>query len=93
MRCIEQCSARKTYPQLSLHPLRLVSKHPAIQILNIGHGDVVVERVRRLQPSAKRNQAREMLPTQKTQDAIHFPFVNTWGDQRPSPVQWIKTKC
>jgi hypothetical protein len=90
MRCIEQCTARKTYPQLLLHPLRLV-EYPAGSIFSIGGGGVVVERVGQPRHSGVLNQAREVFPAQKTEDAIDLACVNTsTRHNRPVPAQVIK---
>jgi len=91
MRCIEQCSARKTYPQLLLHPLRLVVEYPAGPICSIGGGGVVVKQVGRPRHSGVLNQAREVLLAQKTEDAIDLACVTTsTRHNRPVPAQVIK---
>ena len=84
MRCIEQCSARETYPKLRLHPLRLVG------VTHIRGGSVVVKRLGRLSPAGVVNQARVVLPAQKTQDAIDQASVTTTQHNRPVPTQVIK---
>ena len=84
MRCIEQCSASETYPKLRLHPLRLVG------VTHIEGGGVVVKRLGRLPPAGIVNQARLVLPAQKTQDAIDQASVTTTRHNRPIPAQVIK---
>ena len=84
MRYIEQCSVRETYPKLHLHPLRLVG------VTHIGGGGVVVKRLGRLPPAGVVNQARIVLPTHKTQDAIDQASVTTTRHNRPVPAQVIK---
>jgi hypothetical protein len=79
MQCIEQCSARKTYPQLPLHPRRIVAT------THIGGGGVVVKRVGRLRLPGILNQAREVGLAQKTQDAINMACVTTTRHNRPVP--------
>ena len=59
MRCLEQCSARKTYPKLGLDMLRLVGEYPAIPIRGVGDGGIVGPRVGRLDSSTELHQARE----------------------------------
>ena len=81
---IEQCTARETYPKLCLHPLRLVG------VTHIGGGDVVVKRPGQLPPTGVVNQARVVLPAQKTQDAIDQASVTTTRHNRPVPGQVIK---
>lgn len=91
MRCIEQCSARKAYPQFLLHPLRLVVVYPSVPICSIGGGGVVVKRVGRHHHSGVLNEAREVFPAQKTKDAIDVACVSTSSrHNRPVPVQVIK---
>ena len=60
MQCIEQCSARKTYPKLGLDTLRHVAEYPAIPIRGVGDGGIVGPCVGRLDSSAELHQAREL---------------------------------
>jgi len=93
MRCIEQCSVRKSYPQLGLHPLRLVRELPANKVSSIVGDGVVVKRVGRLRLPGELNQAREVFLAQKTQDAIDTACVTTCRlYNRPTPTQVIKKK-
>lgn len=87
MRCIEQCSARKTYPQLGLHPLRLVAEAPVFPIEMIGGDGVVVPRPGRLVPSTNVDHAWEVLPAQKTQDAVDLASVSTSSEYFPTPAK------
>ena len=75
MRCIEQYSARKTYPQLLPHLLRLIVEYPTGPIFSIGGGSIVVERVGQPHHSGVLNQAKEVFPAQKTEDPIDFECV------------------
>ena len=77
MRCIEQYSARKTYPQLLPHLLRLIVEYPTGPIFSIGGGGVVVERVGRPRHSGVLDQPREVFPAQKTEDDIDLACVST----------------
>ena len=77
MRCIEQCSVRKTYPKLSLDMLRLVGEYPAIPIRGVGDGHIVGPHVGRLDSSAELHQAKELFLDQKTKDAVHMACVIT----------------
>ena len=83
----------KTYPELALYPLRLVLKGSAapIQLIVVG-GDVVVPRPGRLVPSLIVDQAWEVLPAQKTQDAVDLAFVSTATEDSPTPAKVIKRK-
>ena len=72
MRCIEQYSARKTYPKLGLDMLRLVDKYHALPIRGVGDGGIVGPRVGRLDSFAKLHQARELFLDQKTKDVVHM---------------------
>ena len=90
MRCIEQCSARKTYPKLGLDTLRLVGEYPAISISGVGDDDIVGPHVGWLDSSAELHQARELFLDQKTKDAIHMACVITPTDLPPTPAQVIK---
>ena len=76
----------KTYPELALYPLRLVLGSAApIQLIVVG-GDVVVPRPGRLVPSILVDQAWEVLPAQKTQDAVDLAFVSTATEDSPTPA-------
>ena len=76
----------KTYPELALYPLRLVLGSAApIQLIVVG-GDVVVPRPGRLVSSLIVDQAWEVLPAQKTQDAIHLAFLSTATEDSPTPA-------
>ena len=90
MRCIEQCSARKTYPKLGLDTLCLIGETPAISISGVGDGGIVGPRVGRLDCSAELHQARELFLYQKTKDAVHMACVITPTDLPPTPAQVIK---
>ena len=84
-----ECDILSTYPQLLLHPLRLVVEYPAIPIYNIGGGGVVVERIRRPNHSGVLNQARVVFPAQKTEDAIDGACLTSLHN-RLAPAQVIK---
>ena len=86
MRCIEQCSARKTYPKLSLDTLRLVGEYPAIPIRGVGDSSIVGPRVGWLDSSVELHQARELFPDQKTKDVVHMACVITPTDLLPTPA-------
>ena len=77
MQCIEQCSARKTYPKLGLDTLRLVGEYPTIPIKGVGDDGIVGPHVGQLDSSAELHQARELLIDQKTKDAVHMACVIT----------------
>ena len=83
----------KTYPELALYPFRLVLKGSAapIQLIVVG-GDVVVPRPGRLVPSLIVDQAWEVLPAQKTQDAVDFAFMSTTTEDSPTPTKVIRRK-
>ena len=87
MRCIKQCSVRKTYPKLGLDTLRLVGEYPAIPIRD---GGTVGPRVGWLDSSAELHQARELFLDQKTKDAVHMACVITPTDLPPTPTQVIR---
>jgi hypothetical protein len=55
----------KTYPQLFLHPLRLVIEFPAIPVYCIEGNGVVVEGVGWASQSGVLNQSREVFPAQQ----------------------------
>jgi hypothetical protein len=93
MLCIKQCSARKTYTQLLLHPLYLVVEYPALPIYCIGGDSVVVEGIGRAHHSAILNNLREVFPAQKAEDANGVSFVITCNLHNcPKPTQVIKKK-
>ena len=83
----------KTYPEPTLYPLCLVLKGSAapIELIVVG-GDVVVPRLGRLVPSLIVDQAWEVLPAQKTQDAVDLAFVSTDTEDIPTPAKVIKRK-
>ena len=90
MRCIEKCSARKTYPKLGLHTLRLVGEYPAIPIKGVRDSGIVGPCVGQLDSSAELHQARELFLDEKTNDAVHMACVITHTDLPPNPAQVIK---
>ena len=90
MRCIEQCSARKTYPKLGLDTLCLIGETPAISISDVGDGGIVGPHVGWPDSSAELHQARELFLDQQTKDAVHMACVITPTDLPPTPVQVIK---
>ena len=75
----------KTYPELALYLLRLVLKGSTapIQLIVVG-GDVVVPRPGRLVSSLIVDQAWEVHPAQKTQDAVDLVVVSTSGEYLPT---------
>jgi hypothetical protein len=62
MRLIKQYSARKTYPQLLLHPLRLVVELSVVPIYCIESDSVVVEGVCWPRHSGILDKSREVFP-------------------------------
>ena len=86
MRCIEQWSARKTYPKLSLDTMCHLSEYPTILIRGVRDGGIVGLHVGRLDSTAELHQARELFLDQKTKDAIHMACVITPTDLRPTPA-------
>ena len=90
MRCIEQCSARKTYPKLGLDTLRLVGETPAIPISGVRDGRIVGPHLGQLDSFAELHQARELFLDQKTNDAVHMARVITTTDLPPTPAQVIR---
>jgi hypothetical protein len=60
----------KTYPQLLLHPLRLVIEFSSVPVYCIGGDGVVVEGVGWARHSSVLNQSREVFPAQQGDDAI-----------------------
>jgi hypothetical protein len=84
---------RKTYPQLLLHPLRLVVEFLAVLIYCIGGDGVVVEGVDWTRHSSVLNQSKEVFPTQKADDAIGVTTVTPCIlHNLPRPVQVINKK-
>ena len=84
MRCIEKCSARKTYPKLGLDTLRLVGEYPAIPIRSVGDDSIVGPRISRLDSSAELHHVRELFLDQKTKDAVHMACVITPTNLSPT---------
>ncbi len=62
MRLIKQYSARKTYPHLLLHPLRLVVELSTVPIYCIGGDGVVVEGEGWAHHSGVLHKSREVFP-------------------------------
>jgi hypothetical protein len=60
----------KIYPELLLHPLRLVVEFPVVPVYCIGGDDVVVKGVGWARHSVVLNQSREVFPAQQAEDAI-----------------------
>ena len=90
MRGIEECSARKTYPQLPNHPIYLVSIADAIMIWSILHEGIVVERPGRLPILISfPNQAKEVFLAQKSQDAIHIAYRGRLVHKHQVPSQVV----
>jgi hypothetical protein len=84
----------KTYPQLLLHPLRLVIEFPAVPVYSIGGDGVVVEGVGWARHSGVLNQSREVFASQQTGDAIGVAAMTpSILHNRPRPVQVINKKC
>jgi hypothetical protein len=91
MQHIKQYSASKTYPQLLLHPLRLVVELPAVPIYCIGGDGVVVEGEGWARHSGVLNHSREVFPAQKAEDTIGVAAVTPCTlHNLPRPVQVIK---
>jgi hypothetical protein len=63
------------YPQLLLHPLRLVVEFHVVSIYCIGGNGVVDEGVGWACHSGVLNQSREVFPAQKAEDAIGVATV------------------
>ena len=64
----------KTYPQLLLHPLRLVIEFPAVPVYCIGGDGVVVEGVGWARHSGVLNQSREVFPAQIISISLYYDF-------------------
>jgi hypothetical protein len=75
MRRIKQYNARKTYPQLLLHPFCLVVEFLVVPIYCIGDDGVVVEGIGWGRVFAVLNNPREVFSDQKAEDAIGVAFV------------------
>jgi hypothetical protein len=60
----------KTYPQLLLHPLRLVIEFPVVPVYCKGGNGVVVEGEGWAHHSGVLHKSREVFPAQKADDAI-----------------------
>jgi hypothetical protein len=75
-----------TYPKVPLHPHRLVLS------LCVGGVGIVVKGVGWLPLPSVVNQAREVGPTQKTQDAIDMACETTTQHNGPVPTLVIKKK-
>jgi hypothetical protein len=60
----------KTYPQLLLHPLRLVIEFPIVPVYCIGGENVVVEAVGWAHHSGVLNKSSEVFHAQQAEDAI-----------------------
>ena len=84
----------KTYPQLLLHPLRLVIEFPIVPVYCIGGDGVVVEGEGWARHSDVLHKSSEVFPAQQAKDAIGggatmTPSIN---QNRPRPVQVINKK-
>jgi hypothetical protein len=84
----------KTYPQLLLHPLRLVIEFLAVLVYCIGGDGVVVEGVGWARHSGVLNQSREVFHAQQAEDAIGGGATMTPRiiHNRPRLVQMINKK-
>jgi hypothetical protein len=60
----------KTYPQLLLHPLRLVIEFLAVSVYCIRGDDIVVEGIGWARHSGVLNQSREVFLAQQAEDVI-----------------------
>jgi hypothetical protein len=60
----------KTYPQLLLHPLRLVIEFSAVPVYGIGGDDIVVKGEGWAYHSDVLHQSTEVFPAQQAEDAI-----------------------
>jgi hypothetical protein len=78
----------KTYPQLLLHPLRLVIEFPAVLVYCIGGNGVVVEAVGWARHSGVLNQSRKVFPAHQVEDAIREATMTpSIIHNHPRPVQ------
>ena len=83
----------KTYPQLLLHPLRLVIEFPTVPVYCIGGDGIVVECVGWARHFVVLNQSREVFPAQKVEDAIGEAMMTpSIIHNRPRSVQVINKK-
>jgi hypothetical protein len=83
----------KTYPQLLLHPLRLVCEFPTVLVYCIGGDGVVVEGEGWARHSGVLHMSREVFPAQQAEDAIRGATMTPSIIQnRPRPVQVINKK-
>jgi hypothetical protein len=83
----------KTYPQLLLHPLRLVIEFPIVPVYSIGGDGVVVEGVGWVRQSGVFNKSREVFPAQQAKDAIGVAAMTpSILHNRPRPIQVINKK-
>jgi hypothetical protein len=83
----------KTYPQLLLHPLRLVIEFPAVPVYCIEGDGAVVEGVGWARHSSVLNQSKEVFPAQQAEGAIGEATMNpSIIHNRPRPVQVINKK-
>jgi hypothetical protein len=87
---IEYDELRKTYPQLGLHSLCLVGEAFVVPLESVVGFLVVCPRPGRLPPGritlTDPNEAWEVVPHQKTQDAVDQAVVRTWFDDFPTPA-------
>jgi hypothetical protein len=83
----------KNYPQLFLHPLRLVVEFPVVPVYCIRGDGIVVEGVGWARHSGVLNQYREVFPAQQVEDAIGVATVTPSILQNlPRPIQVINKK-
>ena len=83
----------KTYPQLLLHPLRLVIEFPAVPVYCIGGDGVVVEGEGWARHSGVLHKSREVFPAQQADDVVGGATMTPSIIQnRPRPVQVINKK-
>jgi hypothetical protein len=83
----------KTYPQLLLHPLRLVIEFPVVLVYCIRGDGVVVEGVGWARHSGVLNQSREVFSAQQPEDAIgEATMTPSIIHNRPRPIQVINKK-
>ena len=92
MRCIDNYSAYKTYPQFLQHPLFLARKAPAFPVRFIDGLDVVLPRLRRLKTAVNLDASRVVVLAKKARNAIGDAFVNTWNDDYKIPAKNICVK-
>ena len=83
----------KTYPQLLLHPLRLVVELSTVPIYCIGGDGVVVKGVCWARHSGVLDKSREVFPAQQAEDVVGGATMTPSIIQnRPRPVQVINKK-